>query len=71
MLSVNLSSQAGRDFWAEQCVNITATGYVDGCFSDRGNSDPAKYVLCRSLGVYLLGFFFAPCAMFISPFCPC
>lgn len=60
MLSVNLTSQAGRDFWAEQCVNITATGYVDGCFSDRGNSDPAKYVLCSSIDVCLLGFTLHP-----------
>jgi hypothetical protein len=30
-----LAQQATRDFWASECYNMTQTGFVDGCFSDR------------------------------------
>lgn len=40
MLSVNFSIQVGRDFWAAQCLNLTDSGVVDGCFSDRAESTP-------------------------------
>ena len=35
MLSFDFAQSAVRDFWASECVNMTRTGVVDGCFSDR------------------------------------
>jgi hypothetical protein len=35
MLVFDFAQQAVRDFWASECVNMTQTGVVDGCFSDR------------------------------------
>ena len=40
MLSFNFSSPSGRNFWADACMNMTATGLIEGCFSDRASSDP-------------------------------
>lgn len=40
MLGFNFSSAAGRAFWADACFNMTATGFVDGCFSDRASGAP-------------------------------
>ena len=35
MLTFDFAQQATRDFWASECYNMTQTGFVDGCFSDR------------------------------------
>jgi hypothetical protein len=42
MLSFDFTQAAARDFWASECVNMTKTGFVDGCFSDRAapTNDP-------------------------------
>jgi hypothetical protein len=37
MLVPNFAKQAAQDFWASECINMTKTGFVDGCFSDRSN----------------------------------
>lgn len=42
MLSVNFTVEEGRDLWASQCTNMTATGAVDGCFSDRAAGFPSE-----------------------------
>ena len=42
MLVFDFAQQAVRDFWSSECLNMTQTGFVDGCFSDRSpmsNSD--------------------------------
>jgi hypothetical protein len=31
----DFQQQAACDLWASECVNATATGFVDGCFADR------------------------------------
>ena len=41
MLSFDFAQAGGRDLWAQACLNVTATGHVDGCFSDRANSFPS------------------------------
>lgn len=35
MLVFDFAQKAVRDFWASECYNMTQTGFVDGCFSDR------------------------------------
>ena len=35
ILVFDFAQQVVRDFWASECVNMTQTGVVDGCFSDR------------------------------------
>ncbi len=35
LLAFDFSQAAVRDFWSSVCVNLTRTGFVDGCFSDR------------------------------------
>ena len=37
MLVFDFSKQAGRDFWASDCINATKTGYIDGCFADKAD----------------------------------
>jgi hypothetical protein len=37
MLVFDFSKQAAQDLWASECINMTNTGVVDGCFSDRSN----------------------------------
>ncbi|XP_065830202.1 uncharacterized protein [Oscarella lobularis] len=39
MLVFDLSTQAGRDFWASDCINATKSEYIDGCFADRAGED--------------------------------
>ncbi|XP_065830203.1 uncharacterized protein [Oscarella lobularis] len=39
MLVFDFSKQAGRDFWASDCINATKTGYIDGCFADRSGEE--------------------------------
>ena len=39
MLVFDFAQKAVRDFWASECVNMTQTGFVDGCFSDRSPSN--------------------------------
>jgi len=41
MLGFDFSQSVVRDFWASECINMTKTGFVDGCFSDRAVSEPA------------------------------
>jgi hypothetical protein len=42
MLSFDFTQAAAREFWISECVNMTQTGFVDGCFSDRAapNNNP-------------------------------
>jgi len=42
MLSFDFAQAGARAFWASECVNMTKTGYVDGCFSDRSTGQPGK-----------------------------
>jgi hypothetical protein len=41
MLVFDFSKEEVRNFWASECINMTKTGYVDGCFSDRAVGEPA------------------------------
>ena len=41
MLSFDFAQEAAREFWASECYNMTQTGYVDGCFSDRATGGPS------------------------------
>ena len=41
LLVFDFSQQVVRDFWASECINVTKTGFVDGCFSDRSDGDPS------------------------------
>eukprot|EP00756_Hemistasia_phaeocysticola_P057914 Hpha_TRINITY_DN34523_c0_g1::TRINITY_DN34523_c0_g1_i1::g.96465::m.96465 len=41
MLSFDFAQAAARDLWLSECVNMTRTGFVDGCFSDRATGDPS------------------------------
>ena len=38
MLVFDFAQKAARDFWASECYNMTQSGFVDGCFSDRSPS---------------------------------
>jgi len=40
MLAFDFAQSAVRDFWANECLSVTKTGYVDGCFSDRATGVP-------------------------------
>jgi hypothetical protein len=35
MTVFDYTQQAACDLWASECINATATGFVDGCFADR------------------------------------
>ena len=41
MLVFDFAQAAVRDFWASECINVTKTGFVDGCFSDRAVGGPS------------------------------
>ena len=40
MLVFDMANPVARALWASECVNMTRTGYVDGCFSDRSTQTP-------------------------------
>jgi len=40
MLVFDFAQEEVRDFWMSECINMTKTGYVDGCFSDRAIGTP-------------------------------
>jgi len=40
MLVFDFAQKDVRDFWASECLNMTKTGVVDGCFSDRADGTP-------------------------------
>jgi hypothetical protein len=42
MLSFDFTQEGARAFWASECYNMTQTGVVDGCFSDRSVGNPGK-----------------------------
>lgn len=40
LLAFDFAQTAARDFWARECLNMTRSGFVDGCFSDRAPDTP-------------------------------
>ena len=42
MLSFDFAQEAVQKFYASECVNMTLTGHVDGCFIDQVRSDACQ-----------------------------
>eukprot|EP00054_Salpingoeca_dolichothecata_P004158 m.29650 g.29650 ORF g.29650 m.29650 type:complete len:349 (-) comp14390_c1_seq2:772-1818(-) len=39
MLVFDFAQEVVRNFWASACLNMTKTGFINGCFADRANED--------------------------------
>ncbi|EDQ85998.1 uncharacterized protein MONBRDRAFT_11402 [Monosiga brevicollis MX1] len=55
MLVFNFTTAAGRQFWAQSCINMTQTGVIDGCFADRAQIGQLPGVSEADNAAYALG----------------